>query len=498
MPQWMRRYLDSGNLQLHFKRALIVGAIARICSAIFVYGPQALDDYKHGVWPAYQFFAGIPLDIPDYRSHLLVWFLSFFVEIASMFGATSALAQVRAMYLGLGFTSLLGIYGTYLYVRSFQQKTFAALAVYMAALFPLMPFVGTRAFGEAVAMSLVAFGIGAMEGNRREGKNSSVSWLVGFMALALATSFRYHAGLIFLTYGLILLIKKEWRAVIAGFVAGIATLAGQALIDILSGKEAFATLLIYLGENEGGGAKYGVSPWYNPWLFVLGITLAPFSFVFYRSLKNLWREHWPVIVPFLVFVAAHSLVAHKEERFLYPILGLEIWLIAYLWGENAANEWARKIYAPVFLFITALALPIVCFLNTQEGEIEPPAFVQSRYGEVVYLDHQSLFGKSRFQFYFLRPPSELKEIPREELNAHSIDDALASNSKFKAAVLLTSEPEARAQIYALEGIKTGEGQCGQVREAGSLIDKLLYSMNPKHNQRRRPTWYLVCERSQNA
>lgn len=498
MPQWMRRYLDSGTIQTHFLRALMLGAVARICSAWFVYGPQALDDYKHGVWPAWQFFSGLPLDIPEYRSHLLVWFLSFFVEIASMLGANSALAQVRAMYLGLGLTSLLGLYGTYLYVRSRDQKIFGALALYLVALFPLMPFVGTRAFGEAIAMSLVAFGLGALEGGRIEGGKSWTKWMLGFLALGLATSFRYHAGLIFLSYGAILVLKKEWRGVVAGFSMGLVTLGGQALIDVVSDKSPFATLLIYLGENEGGGAKYGVSPWYNPWLFVLGMTLAPFSFVFFRSLKNLWREHWPLIVPFLIFVGAHSLVAHKEERFLYPILGLELWMLAYLWSQSVDSKWARRVYSPVFLLVCLVALPIVCFVNTQEGEIEPPAYAQNRYKDVVYLDHESLFGKSRFQFYFLRPPSRLQTVTAEELNAHSIDVAIAGDPVYKAAVLLTSNPAARAQIYALEGIKTGEASCGRVRAAGSLIDRLLYALNPKHNQRRRPTWYLICERSANA
>jgi hypothetical protein len=136
-------------------------------------------------------------------------------------------------------------------------------------------------------------------------------------------------------------------------------------------------------------------------------------------------------------------------------------------------------------------------VNTQEGEIEPPSYAQSRYGDVIYLDHESLFGKSRFQFYFLRPPAKIESIERLDLNAHSVDAALDSDPAFNAAVLLTSDPEARPQLEALEGITTIEAACGKVRAAGSLVDRLLYSMNPKHNQRRRPTWYLICERIKN-
>src|SRR5215475_13870531 len=107
MPRRLRRFLRSRSLCWHFTCALILGILTRALCSWFVYGPQALDDYKHGVYPAYQLFAGLPVDLPDYRSHLLVWLLAGFVRVGSWFGAESALAQVRAMYFGLSFVSLL-------------------------------------------------------------------------------------------------------------------------------------------------------------------------------------------------------------------------------------------------------------------------------------------------------------------------------------------------------------------------------------------------------
>ncbi len=498
MPRWMREYLFRTDLRTHLKRALLLGLIARVCSAVFVYGPQALDDYKHGVWPAYQFFAGLPLDIPEYRSHLLIWLLALFAKVGSYLGVESALGQVRAMYLGLGLVSLCGIYGTYLYVQNFKSRVFAALALYLAAIFPLMPFVSTRAFGEAVALALVMLGIGMLERARHARDERVHVWMLAFGVVALAGLFRFHVGLIYLAYMGVLARRKVWRGFAAAAVTGALAILAQGLIDVLSGKTPLRTLIVYLLENEGGGAKYGVSPWYNPWLFVLAISLAPFSFVLVKSLKSLWRKHWPILVPLLVFVGAHSLAAHKEERFLYPILGLEIWAIAWLWAANAFNPYARKVYTGAVLVLSALLLPVVCLVNTQEGEIEPPALAESRYGQVIYLDHESLFGKSRFKFYFLRPPSELREVQPTEFNAARVDEELANHRGARAVVMLTSEPESLPQLEALESIRTLEARCLEVQASGSVIDKLLYSMNPKHNQRRRPTWYLVCERSSNV
>ncbi len=491
MPRWLRHFLTRRSVDQHFLICVCAGMLLRALCAIFVYGPQALDDYKHGVWPAYQFFAGLPLDLPDYRSHLLIWCLAGFVRVGAWFGVESALAQVRVMYLGLGFLSLLGLVGTWQFVRSSRSKLFAGLALYLVALFPLMPFLSTRAFGEAVATSFVLLGFGVLENSRRHGAQSLGPWCAGFLALGVAVLFRFHVGLLYISYLAVLLVLRNSRALIVGALTAVGLIAAQFLIDYVSGKEAFGTLISYLVENEGGAAKYGVSPWYNTWLFVLVLTLPPFSLVFYRKLPGLWRRHWPWLAPFLVFVMAHSLVAHKEERFMYPIVGLELWALAWVWAASAFLRPARRIYSVAFFALCTPILFIICLVNSQEGEIEPPAYVESRYRDVAYLDYQSLFGESRFQFYFLRPPSILRAVGKGSFNATEIDRAIQNH---RAVALLTSEPDMRDELHALEGMKTEATVCHSLRSAGSLIDRLLYALNPKHNQRRRPTWYLVCER----
>lgn len=495
MPAWMRCYLAHKSLRQHFLVCMGAGLAFRLLCAYFVYGPQALDDYKHGVWPAYQYFAGLPVDLPEYRSFLLVWLLAGFLKVGSWFGATSAVAQVRAIYAGLGLLSLTGIWGTYLFVRDLRSRLYAPLALYMSAFFPLMPFVSTRAFGEAVAMSLVMLAFGVLESARRRRSANLWVWTAGFAVLGLATLFRFHVGLLYVGYAAVLLSLRCWPGLAAAFLAGLLTLGGQAAVDAASGRLPFATLFQYLSENEGGAAQYGASPWYDTWAFVLALSLAPFSFIFARKLRGLWRREWPWLAPFLLYIAVHSLVPHKEERFLYPIVGLELWALARLWASGARLPAVRRSYGAVMLGLGLPLLLAVSLINTQEGEIEPAAFAESKYSKIVYLDYESLFGISRIQFYFLRPPSMIEPIVRGDINAHRIDEAFAKHPDFKAVVVMTSNPDGRSGLHALEGLKTMESQCQNARRSGSIIDRLLYALNPRHNQRRRPTWYLVCERA---
>jgi hypothetical protein len=494
MPKAFRRFLRSRDLRWHFTAALLVGGFLRLLSAIFVYGPQALDDYKHGVVPAYQLFAGLPVELPAFRSPLLVWLLSGFVSLASWFGAESALAQVRAMYLGLGAVSLTALWGTYLYVRRFRSQVFGALALYLVAAFPLMPFVSTRAFGEAVAMSLAALGIAMLESARLTGDRRPAPWMGGFLALGLATLFRFHAGLIYLGYLAVLAAMRIRPGVAAAVVAGIATLVAEAIIDLVAGRGPLTTLAAYLIENADGGVKYGVMPWYGPLFLVLGVSLFPFSAVLWRSVGTLWRRMGPVLAPVLVFVAAHSLAPHKEDRFLYPILAVELWAVACLWSASARTRWARRLYTPAFLTVTAIGLPLATLVNSQEGEIEPPALLQRRYGAVLLLEHESLFGKSRFQRYFLRDGSAIESITADDLVADRVDRGLSDLRGVAAVAFLTSKPEARDRLRALEAARTAEGSCLRIQRSGSFVDRLLYAVHPEGNRRRRPTWYLVCER----
>jgi Alg9-like mannosyltransferase family len=491
----MRHFLSRNSLRWHFGVALVSAVVARALCAFFVYGPQALDDYKHGVWPAYQHFAGQTLDLPDYRSHLLVWILSAFIRVGSWFGVSTALTQVRVMYFGLAALSLLGLLGTYLFVRGFRSRLFPALALYLVAVYPLMPFVSTRAFGEAIAMSFVLLGFGVLEDARRASRRGVIRWCLGFLFLGVAVLFRFHVGLLFVSYALVLLYLRIMPGVMGAFFAGLLTLAMQLAVDVLSGKAPLGTLLSYLAANEGGAAQYGVSPWYNTWLFMLALTLPPFSFVLWSRVRGLWLKHWPWLGPVLLYVLAHSLVPHKEERFLYPVIGVELWALAWLWSAGAFLRWARTLYTRVFLGLSVPLLFLVCLVNTQEGEIEPAAYAESRYGAVTYLDQESLFGLSRVQFYFLRPPSVLAKVGPESFNANAIDEALQRNPSHRAVVLLTSVARTRDQLHALEGVRTVDAQCLNMRAAGSLIDQLIYGLNPAHNQRRRPTWYLICERS---
>jgi hypothetical protein len=469
-----------------------IGLLLRLISAYNVFGPQALDDYKHGVWPAYQWAIGQAVDLPEYRSYILVWMLGEFVRWAGWFGITSAVAQVRSMYIGLALVSLIGFIGPYFY---FKQNRVASIAVFLLlAFFPLMPFVSTRAFGEAVALPFVLTGLCLSE----VGREKSSRWIfsLGLAALGIAVFFRFQVGLIYVTYGLILLLEKNWRRVLDVVCIGLVLIGLQVLLDQLSGREAFSTLRAYLHVNEGGAAQYGASPWYMTWLQVLGLTLFPLSLVFLSDLKSIWRRYWRILVPALVFVLLHSLTKHKEERFMYPIVGVVLLFLTEAISRGWSRPLVRRLYLAPLGVISVIGLSVACFSNTQVGEIGPAAILNEKHPSSVLIDRDSLLRISRIKDFFIRPPSQVLSV-EEPVTPSFISEQLLANPAWTAAAVLTSDIDHLSEIENLSGKAIGLGlTCGETQMASSWVDRLLFRMNPNHNQRRRPTWFVICEKEE--
>lgn len=150
-------------------------------------------------------------------------------------------------------------------------------------------------------------------------------------------------------------------------------------------------------------------------------------------------------------------------------------------------------YTPIFLSVTIIGLIIACFNNTQVGEIGPAAQVSSNFQDVLYLDKQSLFAKSRIKDYFLRGRSTVKETD-QPLSMELLQSELRNWPAMSAVAVLTSNLMTYDELQTLAGASVENLNCGSIQTASSIVDSTLFRMNPKHNQRRRPTWFVVCRR----
>ncbi len=483
------------NLRKHFFLALFFGWIARLISAHYVYGPQALDDFLHFIMPAFRIWLGVEPNLPDIRSPLMIWWYADWFKFGSWLGIESGLSQLRWLYSMLGTLSLVGIYGAYLWVQTFSTRTerFQKLAIWLVALHGLMPFVSTRALGESIATGVILFGFGLSEYARFN--KSKLQFYLGLVILGSASLVRPQAGLLFITYGAVLLwqekeLRKQYLSL--GLLAGLTLLGIQILLDLLAHRWPLETLYNYFGANKNVGRDFGYEPWYSSALTVLMGLFAPFTLPLFTKAKDLWKEQKPVLIPFLVFILAHSIVPHKEERFMFPMLGLGVVFLAWLWDRS----WERKInfwvVIPGVVFVNTIALAIGCFMNSQSGEIEPSAMAQYKSNKLLHLPVKSLVGQGYMYEFFIRPPAEFQ--PKEEMpTAIEIKTYLANHRDLDGVTISTSDTAILFKMTQVLADLRREGfDCESVQTAQSLIDKLLYTLNPEKNVRRAFTWYSTC------
>lgn len=219
--------------------------------------------------------------------------------------------------------------------------------------FWLMPYLNVRFTSENLA-GLSFFGgllLLLRETEGQKGKYSFPMVLAGLL-LGLSFFFRYQIAFAGMGLGAWLIYYRRlnasaWAALFSGALGAIAI---GILTDFwLYGEWVFAPYNYYLYNIvKGKAAEFGVWPFW--WYFTeMPVALVPplslFLAVFF--LLGLWRlRSHPLAWCIIAFVLAHSAIAHKEVRFMYPMalpfffFSANGWLLAE--AKVLATNWLKK------------------------------------------------------------------------------------------------------------------------------------------------------------
>jgi len=472
------------NFKRHLGTALLLGLIARVVTSFLVYGAQSVDDYSHGLLPTLEFFDGKPFDLPMWRSPLLVWTLIPIAKLGLVLGIDTQFGLIRFILLGLALFSVLGIwfYGKWAESKIQEDKSKSILLylvpLYLLSLHFLMPFASTRAFGESIAITLVLGGFLLIE--RRY-----IFW--GAFLLGISCLYRFQVGLLAFGFAAYFLGTKQWKNFGLIVLAGVATAGVESVIDLAYGRWPLETLYNYFYVNKDGAVEHSIQPWYNTWATLLPIWFLPFSLPLMTQLKKMERFEKVYLGVILFFVLLHSLIPHKEERFLYPILPLMLLLFGRIWARAWGTKFEKWFFRPFFGTILGLGLAVAAVSNSQAGEYEPLRLAEKVKGPVLIWDFNSVLRISFFRHRLVKPPVDYQEFDRwpsaQELVPY----------KDRKLFFVTSE---------LENLNLWEQQSSQILAAGwncadkiriqSLADSVIYKMNPRYNTRRKPTFLIEC------
>ena len=314
--------------------------------------------------------------------------------------------------------------------------------IMLTGFFWLLPVLNARFASETWAAAFLAISIVLvhrtceMEGQRR------IGWAI-FSGLSLAILFYLRFPVAFAILGLglwVLFIARPGIRVLSGMMFGVALgLTLNILIDYWFYEEWVITPINYLAANliEGRAAGYGLDPW---WYFIEKIfflLVPPASLFLMLMVVVAWVRKPKHILTWVsvFFLVGHSLVGHKETRFLFPIIyplliigivGAQS-LLCQPWAnyQHLRNKKIVKYAVFYFCIVNTMALLFTTFAPAnQEAVIHKWIYNNSlhhsskllTYHKNPYHDGRgmvSFFRSSKAQFLHINSADELNQTVNE-------------------------------------------------------------------------------------
>ncbi len=255
-----------------------------------------------------------------------------------------------------------------LILRVTERYTQVAVLLGLASLHFLwyMPFIRSHVSSEQISAvflisALLIGNLYSVEGDQH--RLSVWRMILSGALMSCAFYSRFQIAFALIGVGIWILIKHAQRWKVIGYLAigFLVASAGSTALDSLYYREMVCTPYEYFYANivEGVASTFGTSPWYYyivELLIVFGLPILSIglAIAWLRSLKTYWSSVFVLL--FVCFVIGHSLVGHKEERFMFPVL----WCIPIFLAQMVA--WYRVSWESLSLIWRRLlsVLVVIC------------------------------------------------------------------------------------------------------------------------------------------
>ena len=284
---------------------------------------------------------------PAIQPYLFVWFY----QLMTVIGIANRFVIFSLIHI------LVGIIGfvlcNYLIIKKFYQEKYLFILLLLTNFLGIIPFLRCSFSAEAMGGLTLLFSILILERSILE---KTLGWsLLAGLIMGFSFFFRFQVAFSLLGLGLWVLITnlKAWEKIIAiliGFLIGSAI--NMYLDASFYGKFCFTPYNYYYANIVlGKAAAFGTSPWWYYIAILAALTVPLLSFgIFGLFAKSLANFKNPYAIAMLFFVVGHSMVGHKEERFVFPVLYFIVYLAAEGYRSSIkaqqliSNIWKNKYY----------------------------------------------------------------------------------------------------------------------------------------------------------
>lgn len=278
--------------------------------------------------PAWHLVAGPWVQTWDYREGLRSWLIPELLAVPMGIGhALSPETTLHLLLVRLTLAALsLVIVGAAVSLGLRLSRLHGVLAGFVAATWFELVYFAPRALSEPIGLALLMGAISLLLARRAPGQRQFA--LAGLlMGLCFVARIQYAPALLTLA---IFTARKDWRGAWLPLIAGgCAALAVDAAANLAMGAVPFRWMLEAARVNilEGRAKAYGVMPitgYFTILAWNWHLALIPVLLLAWIGAKRYPALLWIA----LVHLAAHSLIAHKEYRFVLASSALLVILAA--------------------------------------------------------------------------------------------------------------------------------------------------------------------------
>jgi phosphatidylinositol glycan class B len=292
------------------------------------------------------------------RNWLLPGTLAVLLEALRGIGLDRPTAYIPALKSVLAVASLCLVYASYSLGRNIFDERTGRLAAVLTAIWYELLYVSTVATPEVLSAYALVGALALITGRASTRRAVVIGLLLG-AGIALRLQYAVPA----IALWALVVIKWSWRCAVFAALAAAVVVGFAGLLDAWSWGTAFISYYNNLDLNLllGKGDVFGSSPLfaYLFWLTVgsLGVHLLAIGYGVVQ-----WRRSWPVLLLLTCVLVPHSLIAHKEYRFVILAVPLLLVLLA-----AAVVDGSRRLRPKIRdLTIVGTAIALVAALSAME------------------------------------------------------------------------------------------------------------------------------------
>lgn len=359
------RNLDELNIRKFFYWSFFIGLCLHFLASLFSAGYHDPDEQyqilefannKLGFTPDYD------LAWEHYRE-IRSWFLpGLYYLLALPFKFLSLDNPFFLAFIFRFFSGFLawvtGLLFTITYLKDFSSSNSQKIFIFLSNALWFLPYLHVRTTGENIGACFFVLGILLYQNGRNKfldnkaflKSNTSLLFFVIGSLWGMAFLCRFQLAVFLGCFCLwMLLVRKHSLLSLMPLVGGYLFIFGIGiLVDYWGYGKPVVSFYNYLNYNifVGKAAKFGVSPWWDYLRLSFLKMIPPISLVILSSFFIFWikkPKHYLTWTT-LPFCIIHSMVAHKEFRFLFPMIFFIPYFITILINEwdLLQRKWSRR------------------------------------------------------------------------------------------------------------------------------------------------------------